>query len=496
MLQSKQINQPNDCILNDATNQGLYVWQADNLFVATQATNGRWLDDTLPTFTSNRISTDTRSLQAGDVFLALSGDNFDGHDYVKQAANAGAVAVIVERPSPINIAQLVVDDTRKALGLLAAHRRMAHPDVTVIAITGSSGKTTCKEMLGSIFGRLAPTLITRGNLNNDLGVPMMLLELCNQHKYAILELGANHMGEIAYTSNIVRPDVACVLNVGTAHLGEFGSRQNICQAKAEIYHTLTGEQYAIIPDLDDFGYDLRQVAEQHTHHVIGFGNSDIYASQRKIQADHSEFVLHIKHCNQSNSHHVHLPLAGEHNINNALAAAACAHAVGIDMADIVTGLEQVQPPKGRLNLQSFGKHCLIDDTYNANPHSVRAAAKVLASQSQTSHKILILGDIGELGDSSADEHNALGRAIAKMDIDVLLAVGEFAHHTVKGADEIGGIETMAFDDKAQLFNALQNYTNEKNKPATLLFKGSRHMQMETLITALLQGDNQPAKLDE
>lgn len=176
----------------------------------------------------------------------MSGDNFDGHDYINIAAAQGAIAAIVSRPISTaignQIPQLVVSDTRLALGQLAAYRRKQHKDLTVIAITGSSGKTTCKEMLGSIFGRLAPTLITRGNLNNDLGVPMMLLELSDHHRYAILELGANHIGEIAYTTEIVRPDVACILNIGTAHLGEFGSREGICQTKAEIYHTLNDTQ--------------------------------------------------------------------------------------------------------------------------------------------------------------------------------------------------------------------------------------------------------------
>lgn len=480
-LANQQLNGQKHTKQNTINSQGLYIWQADNLLTATKAMNGKWLtaDDTMPSFASGRISTDTRTLQTGDVFLALSGNNFDGHDYINRAVSLGAVAVIVERPSSITVPQLVVEDTRITLGLLAAHRRMAHRGVTIIAITGSSGKTTCKEMLGSIFSRLAPTLITRGNLNNDLGVPMMLLELSDQHQYAILELGANHIGEIAYTSNIVRPDVACVLNVGTAHLGEFGSRQGICQTKAEIYHTLSDKQHAIVPDKDDFSHELRKVAEQHTSHVIGFGNTDISASHLEVEPERSEFMLHFGHF----THHVKLPLSGEHNVNNALAAAACAYAVGIDIADIIIGLEQTRPPKGRLSSQLLGKHRLIDDTYNANPHSVRVAAKVLASQ--TGDKILVLGDMGELGKAAVAEHQALGRTIATVGIDALFAVGEFAPYTIKGANEVGGIEAVAFDNKTDLLTALQARINqEQTSKATLLFKGSRHMCMETLIEAL------------
>ncbi|MGB5878141.1 MAG: Mur ligase family protein, partial [Psychrobacter nivimaris] len=265
---------------NTAQSQGLYVWQMDNLLAATTSLDGQWQ---LPqghgaeqtALSSKRVATDTRTIKPGDIFLALSGDNFDGHDYIETAISKGAVAAVVSRPTSLSgpnaIPQLVVSDTRLALGQLAAYRRQQHTDLTVIAITGSSGKTTCKEMLGSIFGRLAPTLITRGNLNNDLGVPMMLLELSDHHRYAILELGANHIGEIAYTTEIVQPDVACILNIGTAHLGEFGSREGICQTKAEIYHTLTDAQFAIVPDKDDFTNQLRRIAEKHTSHVIGFG---------------------------------------------------------------------------------------------------------------------------------------------------------------------------------------------------------------------------------
>ena len=487
---------------NSTQSQGLYVWQVDNLLAATATLDGHWQfaeaqatssnnsTDTNSTnaskpISSTRIATDTRTIKPGDIFLALSGDNFDGHDYIATAIKQGAVAAIVSRPispSDINsIPQLIVNDTRLALGQLAAYRRQQHKNLTVIAITGSSGKTTCKEMLGSIFGRLAPTLITRGNLNNDLGVPMMLLELSDHHRYAILELGANHIGEIAYTTEIVKPDVACVLNIGTAHLGEFGSREGICQTKAEIYHTLNDTQYAIVPDKDDFTNKLRRIAEQHTSNVIGFGNTDVSASHLDVEPERSEFKLHI----DSQVHDISLPLAGEHNVNNALAAAACAHALNIDISDIVIGLENARPAKGRLNSQLLGMHRLIDDTYNANPHSVRAAAKVLAAQTGT--QVMVLGDIAELGEAAVSEHQSLGRTIATTGINVLLCVGEYAPHTVAGAQEISAISAHAFADKDSLLAYLQSYLQaQQAQPCTVLFKGSRSMEMETLINALVE----------
>ena len=475
---------------NSIQSQGLYVWQADNLLAATKTFAGHWQFGAVPVESNNdankpisstRIATDTRTIKTGDIFLALTGDNFDGHDYLDIAIEKGAVAAIVSRPVAADIAQLVVDDTRLALGQLAAYRRQQHKDLTVIAITGSSGKTTCKEMLGSIFGRLAPTLITRGNLNNDLGVPMMLLELSDHHRYAILELGANHIGEIAYTTEIVQPDVACILNIGTAHLGEFGSREGICQTKAEIYHTLHDNQFAIVPDKDDFTNQLRRIAEKHTPNVIGFGNTDVSASHLDVEPERSEFKLHIG----SQVHDINLPLAGEHNVNNALAAAACAHALNIDISDIVVGLENTRPAKGRLNSQLLGLHRLIDDTYNANPHSVRAAAKVLAAQTGT--QVMVLGDIGELGEAAISEHQSLGRTIATTGINVLLCVGEYAPYTVAGAQEISAINAHAFADKDSLLAYLQSYLQaQQAQPCTVLFKGSRSMEMETLINALVE----------
>lgn len=467
-------------------------WDAASLLLATKSLHGHWHNDRPLSNESNdngaqneaqnlprAIVTDSRKVTCGDIFLAIKGDNFDGHDYIQTAMNLGAAAAIVSTPVQADIPQLVVDDTKLALGALGAHHRDQFDDLTVIALTGSSGKTTVKEMLGSILNRIAPTLITRGNLNNDLGAPMMLLELSDEHRFAVMELGANHIGEIAYTTKLVRPDVACVLNIGSAHLGEFGSREGICQTKAEIFQTLDNSKTAIVPDEDDFAENLRELAGNFTQKVIGFGKSDVTAKDVVLDAEGSQFVLTI----DGNCVPVSLSMAGKHNIANALAAAACAYAVGIPLEDIAQGLALARPAKGRLVSQAFGQHHLIDDTYNANPHSVRAAAQVLTQKS--GHKIMVLGDIAELGDASADEHFELGKAIANSGVDQFFAVGEFAKDSVSGA-ALGDLPAQAFTNKEELLAELKAYVANKNEPCTILFKGSRAMQMETLIDALVE----------
>ncbi len=482
-----------------------YQWTTDKLIQATAGLQSYWFNSELPSFVtlmSTCISTDTRTIKQGDIFLALSGDNFDGHDYAQMAMEKGAVALIVERElTNINLPQLVVSDARLALGRLGAYCRQQHPNVKVIAITGSSGKTTVKEMLASVFNRLAPTLVTRGNLNNDLGVPMMLLELAKEHQFAILELGANHLGEIAYTADLVQPDVACVLNIGTAHLGEFGGRDKIAQAKAEIYQALTGaDKIAIIPECDEYSDYLQRVASQYVtdvQRIVKFGKTDIVASDVQMQAFSSDFVVHVSNGQDADAYKVSLPLAGEHNVNNALAVIACARAVGIDMADIIAGLQAVKTPKGRLYRQQFGQYCLIDDSYNANPSSVRASAQVLsAQQGQT---IMVLGDIGELGDSAKTEHYQLGADIAKMNIDKLYTLGDFAQTVVDGAMSVTdmlmntkvekpcSLQAVAYSDKQALLQALQaDIARYQGQACTILFKGSRFMKMETLFEDLAE----------
>ncbi len=457
----------------------LEPWSATELAEATQ---GYWYLDPVPQGEIKRILTDSRHAELGDVFLALKGERFDAHDFVVQVAENGCQIAIVSHPVEANICQLVVEDTRLALGHLGAYRRAQHPQLKVIALTGSSGKTTTKEMLGSILTRLAPTLITRGNLNNDLGVPMMLLELRSEHQYAVMELGASHQGEIDYTSNLVQPQVAGILNIGTAHLGEFGGRDGICRAKSEIYRHIDQTGTSIIPAADDFTDTIRQATQ--TEHCLSFGDGgEVFATDIQLLAQSAIFTINTP----QGSKLVNLPFAGVHNVHNAEAATAFALAIGIALEDIVAGLESAQGAKGRLNFIQKNNHLLIDDTYNANPTSMRAAAEVLAQQQGI--KVMVIGDIGELGDTAAQQHYMLGRDLVSVSgIDFVVAVGEFAPATQEGARSTQyGKKLQAFLNQEQALPLLLSLIKtHQPQSMSFLFKGSRYTHMETLMADLME----------
>ena len=455
----------------------LVPWALSDLVAATQ---GYWLNDKKPTGEVKRILTDSRHAESGDAFLALKGERFDAHNFVQQVAEKGCQIAIVERPLDINICQLVVTDTRLALGMLGAFRRAQHAQIKVIALTGSSGKTTTKEMLGSILARKAPTLITRGNLNNDLGVPMMLLELRPDHEYAVMELGASHQGEIDYTSKLVQPHVAGIINIGTAHLGEFGGRDGICKAKSEIYGHVS--ETSIVPAADDYIDQIRQSVK--TTKTLSFGEGgDVYASDIQLNPQSAQFKLHTPVGVQP----VDLPFAGEHNVQNALAAAAFALSLNISLDDIVTGLEQAVGAKGRLNFIQKNDFLFIDDTYNANPTSMRAAGEVLAQQEGI--RVMVIGDIGELGPTAAQQHYLLGRDLVSIrGLNFVVAVGEFAPATQEGARSTQyGKKLQAFLNQEQalpfLISLIETHQPQK---MSFLFKGSRYTHMETLMADLME----------
>ena len=457
----------------------LTPWRAEQLVEATQ---GHWHQGRAPQGEIKRILTDSRDAEVGDAFLALKGERFDAHHFIAQVADKGCEIAIVSTPVDADICQLVVADTRLALGHLGAYRRQQNSQLKVIALTGSSGKTTTKEMLGSILTRLAPTLITRGNLNNDLGVPMMLLELRPEHQYAVMELGASHQGEIDYTSNLVQPHVAGILNIGTAHLGEFGGRDGICRAKSEIYAHIAQTGTSIVPAQDDFSATIQGAVR--TEQQLSFGcGGDVFAMDIDLQPQSSRFVLHTPHGQQA----VNLPFAGEHNVENATAAAAFALAIGVNLADIVTGLESATGAKGRLNFIQTEKHLFIDDTYNANPTSMRAAAEVLAQQSGV--KVMVIGDIGELGNSAAQQHYMLGRDLVSVQgVNFVVSVGEFSPAAQEGARSTQyGKKMQAFLTQEQALPFLISLI-ETHQPQSMsfLFKGSRYTHMETLMADLME----------
>ncbi|RUM85109.1 MAG: UDP-N-acetylmuramoyl-tripeptide--D-alanyl-D-alanine ligase, partial [Candidatus Thioglobus sp.] len=300
------------------------------------------------------LCTDTRQRMDGALFVALIGDNFDAHNYLDEAEKMGAAAVIISRPVSTNLPTLLVDDTQTALADIA-HWHLNNIKPTVVAITGSNGKTTTKNMLANILNLKAPTLATKGNLNNHLGVPMTLLTLEQKHQYAVVEMGANHLGEIAYLHNIVQPNIAVVTNTLDAHIGEFGGFDNLVKAKGEIY-----------------GNDSQNIVNTDTTFAgdLSFGEGgDVFASH----INNNGFDLNIVDKKIT----VILQLIGQHNIDNALAASACAHALGVDINTIKQGLENTLAEKGRLNVIQQPNLTIIDDTYNASPQSMKAAINTL-----------------------------------------------------------------------------------------------------------------------
>ncbi|MHA6492639.1 UDP-N-acetylmuramoyl-tripeptide--D-alanyl-D-alanine ligase [Pseudomonas borbori] len=424
------------------------------------------------------VSTDSRAIQPGQLFIALTGPRFDGHDYLADVAARGAVAALVEREvANAPLPQVLVSDTRMALGQLGALNRQAYGG-PLAAVTGSSGKTTVKEMLASILRTAfaeqgAAVLATRGNLNNDLGAPLTLLELAPQHKGAVIELGASRIGEIAYTVSLTRPHVAIITNAGNAHVGEFGGPEKIVEAKGEILEGLTGNGVAVL-NLDDSAFaQWHQRAGQNQ--VISFAlinpQADFHASDlARDSRGCSAFTLH---CAEGQAR-IQLNLLGEHNVANALAAAAAARALSVPLVDIKRGLELLQPVKGRAvaQLASNGVR-VIDDSYNANPASMCAAVDILAGFA--GRTVLVLGDMGELGEWAAQGHRDVGEH-ARGRVSALYAVGPLMAHAVAAF----GSEARHFADQASLIEALRAEQGD----TTILIKGSRSAAMDKVVAAL------------
>lgn len=420
------------------------------------------------------FSTDTRTLAGGELFIALSGANFDGNRFAADAAARGAVAVVVSQEQPgLPVPQVVVADTHQALGRIA-HAWRQQFDIVSAAMTGSAGKTTTKEFLASIFAEMGPTLATLGNKNNDIGVPLTLFRLNASHRYGVFELGANHVGEIAYTSALVEPRAVTITNVGTAHLEGFGSREGIARAKGEIYGGLVPGGVACINIDDEFAPYWQGLCQGRA--VLTFSvrqPADIRAANIR-QADSGRYVFDLLIGDRSAS--IELRMLGRHNVANALAAAALAHACSVPLDKIASGLARTLPAPGRLNLHLPRPTCrLIDDSYNANPSSMKAAIDVLVEM--PGRKVLVLGDMGELGSATESGHHEVGEYARMKKIDALYAVGQYSHFTAAGF----GSEARVFNDQQSLIDELER---ELETVVTLLVKGSRSAHMENVVTAL------------
>lgn len=427
-----------------------------------------------------RFSTDTRELQGGELFIALSGAHFNGNRFAADAAAKGAIAVVVsEQIAGLEVPQLLVEDTHDALRKIA-HAWREQFDIVSVAITGSSGKTTTKEFAASIFSEAGPTLATLGNKNNDIGVPLTLFRLDSTHKYGVFELGANHLGEIACTSHLVSPQAAVITNVGSAHLEGFGSRQGIAVAKGEIYSGLVAGGMVCINADDEFAGYWQALCKNRQQLSFSLKRkADVWADDiHQASSGCPVFSLHIG----ARSADIELQLLGVHNVANALAAATLAHACHIPLEKIAVGLSKTRPVPGRLNVHVVNApdgSCrrIIDDTYNANPSSMKAAIDVLAEM--PGRHVLVAGDMGELGKATQDGHFEVGEYAKMKKIDALYAVGQYSDFTAAGF----GPAARTFVDQQALIGELEK---ELESVVTLLVKGSRSARMENVVNALME----------
>jgi UDP-N-acetylmuramoyl-tripeptide--D-alanyl-D-alanine ligase len=433
------------------------------------------------------VDTDSRRIQAAQLFVGIQGERFDGNTFAAEALTLGAAAVMISDATQAVSPAVLVTDTRLALGKLANYWRQ-QLSAPITAITGSNGKTTTKEMLNAILaaalGDGATVHATQGNLNNDIGMPLTLLKARAQHQQIVLEMGMNHLGEIAYLSNIAQPDVAVINNAGTAHIGELGSRENIAKAKGEIFEGLAEHGIAVINADDAFADYWRSL--NPSRKVITFAlkkSADITATYSE-EAQSSKLSL----TTPSGSVSFQLPILGVHNIYNALAASAAAVALGIENQSIAAGLTNFGGVHGRLEYkQGYNGAVLIDDTYNANPDSMKAAIDVL-SHLNTS-RVFVMGDMGELGADAVAMHAAVGAYAQEHQIQHFFSLGENSQHA-----------SNAFGSSAQHFTEVELLANHV-KPlmkngVTVLVKGSRFMKMERVVALLEAVSNQQQSTQE
>lgn len=423
-----------------------------------------------------QVVTDSRKCAAGDLFVALRGEHFDGHTFAADISESQAAAVMVERNVAAKVSQLIVRDCVEALGLLGRMNRERFQG-PVVAITGSNGKTTVKEMVAAILSRQGQVCWTQGNLNNHLGVPLSLLRLSEAHQYGVFELGANHKGEIAYTVQLAQPDVAILNNAGDAHLEGFGSHQGIAEGKGEIIAGLPAQGIAILNRTSDYYDYWTTLVGGRKQLSFGWnGAADVFATDVTCAESFSEFNLHVP----GRVLWVRLPLAGRHNVLNALAAAAATYALGVSPETIIAGLADVKTVGGRLRqCQTPEGALVIDDTYNASPASMKAGIDVLASL--PGKRIAILGHMAELGDFAPQSHREIG-AYARGRVDELWVMGQWAADYANGY----GSDCVKLADVNEAVDRLKPCLAPR---LAVLVKGSRSARMERVVNGILHNTN-------
>ncbi len=443
---------------------------------------------------TGQISTDTRTINAGDLFVAIVGPNFDGNKFVNQAASAGAAAAIVSdnyAMTDIMIPVIRVKDTTRTFGLLGMAVR-DRSKAQVVAITGSMGKTTTKQMVASILSRKGKTMATKGNLNNHIGVPMTLLRLREDYDFAVVEMGANHVGEIDELAALTKPEAAVVTTVAPAHLEGFGSIENIADAKGEIYKHIRAGGTAVVNVDCEFKSHWRETLTGLSCLTFSASttDADVYATDVALDSEaRASFTVHTS----DETYSVQLPLPGKHHVYNALAAIALTLPLGVSGKEVAAGLSNMENEKGRAAIETLTPQLkVIDDTYNANSASIMAATDMLAEL--PGRHLLILGDMGELGDAAKTLHQQVGEHAARRNISAIFGEGNFTRFTIEAANEMlqsfdnkneqQGYDYRHFTQRSEMLDAIMHYISSSDEQVTVLVKGSRSAQMEGVISQL------------
>lgn len=449
-----------------------------------EATNGKLISGRTDTEFLN-VSTDSRTIKNGELFIPIKGERFDGHDYIKNAFCSGAAGTITQRDienvdkEAVKGVIIKVDDTLKSLKKLALYYRQKFK-IPFIGITGSVGKTGTKDMISCILAQECNVLKTEGNFNNEIGVPLTIFNLEPYHEVAVLEMGMSNFGEISSLTSIVRPKVVVITNIGMSHIENLGSRQNILKAKMEILEGVPRDGLVVLNGDDSLLYGLKGFLDKHTVYY-GMDEGLDYQAYNIQNAGESGVYFDINI--RDREYKIHIPLPGVHNVHNTLAAIAVATEMGMPIDRIIEGIKNFTPDKMRLNIISYNGIKIINDTYNANPQSMEAALKVLKDINSSKRRIAVLGDMLELGEWAYDAHFNLGKFAISLGIDYIITVGQNGKNIAEGALEAGARydKVRTFSDNAEALKFLKSFVTNDD---VILIKGSRGMQMEEIVLDL------------
>lgn len=432
-----------------------------------------------PELTVSGISTDSRKIKKGELFLALKGERFDGHQFLNEAVQAGASALLVMEETDIGgeTPLIMTDDTLKALGAIARFHRQRFK-VPVIGVTGSNGKTTTKDLIAAVLSQKYNIVKTEANYNNEIGLPLTLLKMDQTTQAVVVEMGMRGLGQIRNLASIAQPELGVITNIGQAHLELLGSEANIAKAKAELLESLPPNGIAVLNGDDSW---IRRMSIPHQVHPLWFGLNDSGLDYQGIVLENNGEGILFQVISKEEKFEIFLPLPGRLNVYNALAAVAVGRVLGLSIQEIKEGLAAPVMTGGRLKILNRNQLRIIDDTYNASPASVKAALEVLCGFSGPGKKIAVLGDMLELGQASIDAHFEVGVYAANLGVDQLLAYGQLARKYVEGFTSITPGKAEYFSTKPEIIRALKELARPGD---SILIKGSRGMKMEEVVEAL------------